>query len=224
MPGRHLRASIPEFEPGTHLALINYGTERLHAIRHSDNPNSFERVLDTRLFRPSRPCGCENHLMQGSCPHASRARTPLRGQPPARPAGRHLRRCRSGSATARISCRSRSTSSRRREHPRMAQTRLARRRTSSLTVTAVMFTSNGQVHHHWTPVDFRERTKLRQLSEHVLVVVETDPLPIAGSDRLLHRGSFRRARERGGASSRERACRLPRRLGRAARVERRADP
>ena len=42
-----------------------------------------------------------------------------------------------------------------------------------------MFTSNGQVHHHWTPVDFRERTKLRQLSEHVLVVVETDPLPIA---------------------------------------------
>ena len=43
----------------------------------------------------------------------------------------------------------------------------------------VLFTSNGQVHHHWTPVDFRERTKLRQLSEHLLVVVETDPLPIA---------------------------------------------
>ena len=41
-----------------------------------------------------------------------------------------------------------------------------------------MFTSNGQVHHHWTPVEFRERTKLRQLSEHLLVVVETDPLPI----------------------------------------------
>ena len=43
---------------------------------------------------------------------------------------------------------------------------------------AVMFTSNGQVHHHWSQVDFRERTKLRQLSDHLLVVVETDPLPI----------------------------------------------
>ena len=48
---------------------------------------------------------------------------------------------------------------------------------------AVMFTSNGQVHHHWSQVDFRERTKLRQLSDHLLVVVETDPLPIqAGTD------------------------------------------
>src|SRR5437899_9784633 len=42
-----------------------------------------------------------------------------------------------------------------------------------------MFTSNGQVHHHWTAPVFREKTKLRQLSEHLLVVVETDPLPIA---------------------------------------------
>lgn len=43
---------------------------------------------------------------------------------------------------------------------------------------AVMFTSNGQTHHHWSPPEFRERTKLRQLSEHLLVVVDTDPLPI----------------------------------------------
>ena len=63
MPWSAPATEFPEFEPGTHLALINYGTERLHAIRHSDNPNSFERVLDTRLFRPVTPVRMENHLM-----------------------------------------------------------------------------------------------------------------------------------------------------------------
>ena len=43
----------------------------------------------------------------------------------------------------------------------------------------LMFTSNGQAHHHWTPLDFRDRTKLNKVADHVLVVVETDPLPIA---------------------------------------------
>ncbi len=44
---------------------------------------------------------------------------------------------------------------------------------------SLMFTSNGQAHHHWTPLEFRDRTKLNKLADHVLVVVETDPLPIA---------------------------------------------
>ena len=64
MPWSAPAAEFAEFEPGTHLALINYGTERLHAIRHSDNPNSFERVLDTRLFRPVTPVRLDNHLMK----------------------------------------------------------------------------------------------------------------------------------------------------------------
>ena len=87
-----------------------------------------------------------------------------------------------------------------------------------------MFTSNGQVHHHWTPVEFRETTKLRQLSEHLLVVVETDPLPIQITNGLLHRRPLRGARQRRGTSTRERACRLPRRLGRTERPQCRTDP
>jgi hypothetical protein len=43
---------------------------------------------------------------------------------------------------------------------------------------AVVFTSNGQVHHHWTPQDFRYRTRLNKLYDRILVVVETDELPI----------------------------------------------
>ena len=124
-----------EFEPGTHLALINYGTERLHAIRHSDNPNSFERVLDTRLFRPVTPVRMENHLMRDHArTHRGLARR-FEENPQARPQGR-----RGGAAVPdrrqHVSAAGlASISSRRREHPRMAQTRLARRRTSSLTVT-----------------------------------------------------------------------------------------
>ena len=43
---------------------------------------------------------------------------------------------------------------------------------------ALVFTSNGQVHHHWTPADFRLRTRLNKLYERIFVVVETDNLPI----------------------------------------------
>lgn len=42
----------------------------------------------------------------------------------------------------------------------------------------LMFTSNGQAHHHWTPLEFRDRTKLNKIAKHVLVIV-ADPLPIA---------------------------------------------
>ena len=177
--GRHRRAEFPEFEPGTHLALINYGTERLHAIRHSDNPNSFERVLDTRLFRPVMPVRLENHLMQRPSPHAPRARSAVRGQPAPRPDARAGRRCRSGSATATyqlpvtLLLLHAAAAARRRKADTIGQ-----KKNFVADGHAVMFTSNGQVHHHWTPVEFRERTKLRQLSEHLLVVVETDPLPI----------------------------------------------
>ena len=50
-------ASIyPDFPPGTHVALVNYGTEHIHAVTlHSDSPKSFERILDTRLSAQSRP-------------------------------------------------------------------------------------------------------------------------------------------------------------------------
>ena len=41
-----------------------------------------------------------------------------------------------------------------------------------------MYTSNGQVHHHWTPQEFRQKTKLRKLHDRIFVVVKTDELPI----------------------------------------------
>jgi len=40
---------------------------------------------------------------------------------------------------------------------------------------AVLFLSNGQTHHHWTPQQFKLKTKL---NDRILVVVDTDDLPI----------------------------------------------
>ena len=168
----------PEFEPGTHLALINYGTERLHAIRHSDNPNSFERVLDTRLFNPVMPVRLENHLMNDH-PRTRRglARRFEDNPRPDRREGRSIMPFRLGDATYQLPVRFYFFTPPRSLTDGKADT-TGQKKNFVADGHAVMFTSNGQVHHHWTPVEFRERTRLRQLSEHLLVVVETDPLPI----------------------------------------------
>jgi len=179
MPWLAPASEYPEFEPGTHLGLINYGTERLHAIRHSDNPNSFERVLDTRLFRPVTPVRLDNHLMKDH-PRTRRglARRFEDNPRPDRREGSSTLPFRIGNNTYHLPVNFYFFTPPRMLSDGKADT-TGQKRNFVADGHAVMFTSNGQVHHHWTPAEFRERTKLRQLSEHLLVVVETDPLPIA---------------------------------------------
>jgi hypothetical protein len=171
-------SEYPEFEPGTRLTLVNFGTERLHAIRHSDNPNSFERVLDTRLFHPVTPVRLENHLMDD---HARTRRGLARrfedNPRTERREGNSTLPFRIGVATYQLPVSFYFFTPPRLLGDGKAET-TGQKKNFVADGHAVMFTSNGQVHHHWTPVEFRERTKLRQLSEHLLVVVETDPLPI----------------------------------------------
>jgi len=168
-----------EFEPGTHLALINYGTERLHAIRHSDNPNSFERVLDTRLFRPVTPVRLDNRLMKDHPrTHRGLARRFEDNPRKDRREGFATLPFRVGDTTYQLPVTFFFFTPPRMLGDGNAET-TGQKRNFVADGHAAIFTSNGQVHHHWTPVDFRERTRLRQLSEHLLVVVETDPLPIA---------------------------------------------
>jgi hypothetical protein len=172
-------SEFPDFEPGTHLALINYGTERLHAIRHPDNPSSFDRILDTRLFRPVSPVRFNNHLIPND--HA-RVRRGLGKRFEDNPRKDRIERTaavpfRVGSQTYQL--------------PVTFYFFDAAERGSDTNETvgdkknfvayghSLMFTSNGQVHHHWNPSEFRDRTRLNKVADHVLVVVETDPLPIA---------------------------------------------
>jgi hypothetical protein len=172
-------SEYPDFEPGTHLALINYGTERLHAIRHSDNPNSFERVLDTRLFRPVTPIRLDNHLTKDH-PRTHRGLGRRFDDNPRsdRREGFAALPFRADGTTYQLPVSFFFFTPPRVLDDGNADT-TGQKRNFVADGHAVVFTSNGQAHHSWTPVDFRERTRLRQLSEHLLVVVETDPLPIA---------------------------------------------
>jgi hypothetical protein len=172
-------AAFPEFEPGTHLALINYGTERLHAIRHSDNPNSFDRILDTRLFRPVSPTRFRNHLIRDD--HA-RVRRGLARRFEDNPRPDRVER--TASMPFRVGQRTY-------QLPVTFYFFDAAQRSADAAGTvgdkknfvahghSLIFTSNGQAHHHWTPLEFRDRTKLNKVADHVLVVVDTDSLPIA---------------------------------------------
>jgi hypothetical protein len=170
---------FPEFEPGTHLALINYGTERLHAIRHSDNPNSFDRILDTRLFRPVTPIRLRNHLIKGD--HA-RVRRGLARRFEDNPRSDRVER--SAEVPFRVGDRTYNlpvtfyffdSASRAADD----NGTVGDKKNFVAHGHSLVFTSNGQVHHHWTPLEFRDRTKLNKVADHTLVVVETDPLPIA---------------------------------------------
>jgi hypothetical protein len=172
-------SEFPDFAPGTHLTLIEYGTERLYSIRHSDNPNSFDRILDTRLFSPVSPVRLRNNLIRNDHPRVRRGLARRFEDNP-----RDDRRERTANMPFRVAGQTY-------ELPVTFYFFDAPGRASAEPDTvgdkknfvahghSLMFTSNGQAHHHWTPLEFRDRTKLNKVAEHVLVVVETDPLPIA---------------------------------------------
>lgn len=172
-------SEYPEFQPGTYLALINYGTERLHAIRHSDNPNSFERVLETRLFRPVSPVRLHNHLLPDHArTHRGLARRFEQNLRPDRLEDSTMLPFRIHGKTYQLPVSYYFFTPPRLLDGGKADT-TGQKKNFVADGHAVVFASNGQVHHHWSPVEFRERTRLRQLSEHLFVVIETDPLPIA---------------------------------------------
>ena len=167
----------PEFDYGTHLALINYGTERIH-VGHSDSPNSFDRIIDTRLFRPVCAVRLHNHLAKDHPRTRSGLVRRFEDNPrEERKENSQLLPFRVGGTTYQLPVNYYVFPVPRTGSSGEAIT-VGQKANFVAAGHTVMFTSNGQVHHHWTPVDFRERTKLRQLSEHILVIVETDPLPI----------------------------------------------
>lgn len=165
-------AEYPQFDPGTHLALVSYGVEGFHRARGGGDERSFEAVLNTRLFVPVTPVRFTNTMLTDRVRNYN-----LTGL------GKRLR-----------------------DNPRDDRVEGAEQlpfnidgKTYHLTVSyfvfappgdpgerrnfvahdhAVVFTSNGQVHHHWTSAEFRNNTDLRKLHKQAFVVVETDELPI----------------------------------------------
>jgi hypothetical protein len=56
-------AQVPEFEPGTYLALVGYESKGLSSGRN--DRNSLEFIANTRLWRPVLPFTMQNHVARG---------------------------------------------------------------------------------------------------------------------------------------------------------------
>lgn len=170
-------SDYPEFEAGTHLALVSYKTTGLHRQREGD-ARSFDTIINTRLVSPIFPVKWRNYLSRGEL----RA-TVLRGL--------HSR-----------------LDNTEHDFPRENETMpfIYEGKTYLLDIGytlfndqeekgkrgsfvahnhAVLFTSNGQVQNHWTPADFKAKTKLKKLDQRILIEVNLDSLPISARTSLF---------------------------------------
>lgn len=162
-------ADYADFESGTYLALVSYGVEGYHRARGGDE-RSFDTVLNTRLFAPVLPVRYENHHRKERADYLRGLLRRLEDNPrPDRAEGRDVLPFTLNGNVYHLPIRYWVFA--RKGEP-------GERRKFVAHDHAVLFTSNGQVHHHWTPQDFRYRTKLNKLYDKILVVVETDELPI----------------------------------------------
>ncbi len=164
-------AQYPDFAPGTHLTLVSYGVQGLHRNFQGDE-RSFDTIVNTRLFRPLFPirwrndtdrhrntalAGFEGRLQkrvdEGTLPHGEETLPfNIDGTTHQLPVSFWL--FAAGDVPG------------------------SRRKFAVAKDHVVLFTSNGQVHHHWDESKFRSRTKLNKLAGQVLVEVRTDALDI----------------------------------------------
>jgi hypothetical protein len=163
-------SDFPDFAPGTHLALISYGVEGYHRALHSDE-KSFPMVADTRLFAPVVPYRFNDKVHAKADPRILRGlgRRLDENPRPDRTEGEALLPFHVGGKTYQLPIRFWFFG--KKGDPGGRQNFVAGDH-------ALLLTSNGQVHKHWTPRDFKYRTNLTHLFDRILVVVETDVLPI----------------------------------------------
>jgi hypothetical protein len=170
-------SEYPAFEPGTHIALISYGTAGLYRKREGDS-RSFDTIVNTRLFRPMFPTRWRNFLARGD----SRATT-LRGL-----------RTRLDSTTHDFPVEDGELPFVYRGKQYFLEisyvvfaeaNERGNRRSFVAHDHAVLFTSNGQVQTHWTPSDFKQKTNLKKLDGRILVEVNLDSLPVEARTALV---------------------------------------
>lgn len=163
-------SEYPEFEPGTHLALVSYGVEGYHRYRLGDE-KSFDTVLNTRLFEPITPVRFTNLILRRDRSEYLRGLARRLEDNPRedRREGRELLPYNIEGRTYHLPVR---------YYVFAKRGEPGERRKFVAHDHAVVFTSNGQAHYHWTPLDFKSKTTLRKLHDRIFVVVEMDELPI----------------------------------------------
>lgn len=165
----------PEFEPGTHLALISYGVNGFHRSFSGDEL-TFATVLNTRLFEPVMPVKFTNEITRGRNEYLRGLSQRFADNPRKdRLSDDDTMLYTTGGTTYQLPVKyyvfPTGKDADGKDKPGARKNFVARGH-------ALMFTSNGQVHHHWTPERFKADTKLSRLHDRILVVVETDSLPI----------------------------------------------
>lgn len=159
---------LPDFEPGTHLALVSYGVEGFHRARSGDE-RSFDMVLNTRLYRPVVPVRFTNEITRGRNEYLRGLDRRLKENPsPERRSDEEEMLYTFEGKTYRLPVR----------YVVFPAGSSGIRRRFVAKDHALIFSSNGQVHHHWTPAQLKLRTRLTKIHERVFVEVETDALPI----------------------------------------------
>lgn len=169
-------SEYPEFSPGTHIALIEYDTDGLG--RRSGDEKSFDTVFNTRLYRPVMPVSYRNNITR-----TERTETldGLERRLTDNPAEAGMQ----GADTLPFAYKGVTyqlpISFRIFNKPGTK----GERRNFVAHGHALLLTSNGQVHSHWTPLNFKSNTKLNKLWDRILVVVESDALPIQARTELF---------------------------------------
>lgn len=165
-------SAFPDFEGGTHIALISYEISGFQVATHGAE-KSLERVINTRLFKAVTPVRFVNRIPNNEAERHFRG---LNRQLEENP--RKERKLisdtmpyRFNGSTAHLPIACHYFASGKRDDPGAKRTVVAQDH-------AVLFTSNGQVHKHWSPQELRNRTELRHIYDRVLIVVELDELPI----------------------------------------------
>ena len=165
-------AACPDFDCGTRIAVVGFRAEGIGVSRLGDD-RSLDSVIDTRLFEPPLPV----HLTAPVLGERSERLTQLRGL--GRRFADNPRPDRiEGSEYLPLGYEGRTYQLPVRFYLFATGGDAGTRRRFVARNHAVLLNSNGQVHAHWTPAEFRHRTRLNKLAERILVVLDTDPLPL----------------------------------------------
>ena len=165
-------AACPDFDFGTRIAVVGFRAEGIGVSRLGDE-RSLDTVIDTRLFEPHLPV----HLTAPVLGARAERLTQLRGL--GRRFADNPRPDRiEGSEHLPFGYEGRTYQLPVRFYLFATGTDAGTRRRFVARNHAVLLNSNGQVHAHWTPAEFRHRTRLNKLADRILVVLDTDPLPL----------------------------------------------
>jgi hypothetical protein len=166
-------ADFPDFEPGTHLALLGYPVEGFYRAAQRDE-RSIDVVANTRLYRPVTPIRLtawrpRNDYLRGLA-------TQLEKPDSGRPEGHDVLPIALDGTTYHLPV----------SFYVFNKPRTAGGRDKSVAYGhTVALTSNGQVHHNWDAAEFKARTNLQRISDRVFVVVAIDELPIKLRNRIF---------------------------------------